>query len=717
MGHRLALACALALLVLPGAARAAEDLVALPDDPPVELTGAYSYGEFYVDTELRLLGDTRIDAARIYIGPNAWIRSCMGPGDADDACTAGRSLTLNAAGEVVVAQPVDLRGYGAAAPGGSLRVSGASIVLGDGVRTDGQGAAPSGAVTIAATGPVVVRDVYTRGAAITLRGARIEAGELRSAGTWGDDRSAAPVRVTATGGDVRTGDVAAGGNDGQGTRAGGSGAPVDLSGGNVFTGTIDASGGEGGGGFGAGPSAAVHVTAGGEVQVAGQIWTEGATGTGGGWPAAAVTVSARGDVHLAQVQARGGRGAAGGPIRIAGRNVATGYLVAQGGETGGAGGSVVVTGTAGVNLPDVLVQGSSAYPAAVAGGAGGSAAISGSSVAVGQISAFGEWSDVGAGAAGGTIVVRSLHGLAVVRADVGGGRPGGRGGTVVLDAGDAPLTVPAGVAATGASGADPDTGPGGAGGAGGRIDVLGASVAASSLLASGGDGGWSQDGGPQGAGAAGGRIRAFTAGDPFDGRRFVATDGGAGEPDGEEGTQELNGPPDGLALDGWTLRFESGGPAITGYRVLHQVKGSPPVTVATGAATELSLKRFAPCARGTLQVVATATTPRWTSPASAAVPALIEPAGAGSCKVAPKLEVTRVRAAGKTLKVTLKVKGYGLVTVRVMAGRQRRGILANQAVRPGTVTLAVPVARRRGVRIVADGHAYVGARTSHASAR
>jgi hypothetical protein len=52
-----------------------------------------------------------------------------------------------------------------------------------------------------------------------------------------------------------------------------------------------------------------------------------------------------------------------------------------------------------------------------------------------------------------------------------------------------------------------------------------------------------------------------------------------------------------------------------------------------------------------------------------------------------------------------------------MAGKQRRGVLANQAVRPGTVTLSVRVTRRGVVRILADGHAYVGARTSHASSR
>src|SRR3954468_15588235 len=137
MAQRLAVACALLLLLLPGVAGAAEDLVALPDDPAVELSGAHTFGEVYIDTELRLLGDTRIDATRIYLGPNARIRACMGAGDADDACTAGRSLTLNAAGEVMVAPPIDLRGFGTDPPGGSLRVSAASIVLGDGVRTDG----------------------------------------------------------------------------------------------------------------------------------------------------------------------------------------------------------------------------------------------------------------------------------------------------------------------------------------------------------------------------------------------------------------------------------------------------------------------------------------------------------------------------------------------------------------------------------------------------
>ena len=76
-----------------------------------------------------------------------------------------------------------------------------------------------------------------------------------------------------------------------------------------------------------------------------------------------------------------------------------------------------------------------------------------------------------------------------------------------------------------------------------------------------------------------------------------------------------------------------------------------------------------------------------------------------------------MRLAGNVVRVTLKVKGYGLVTLRAMAGKRRRGILRDQAVRPGTFTLGVRVKRRGTVRIVAEGHAYVGTRASHASTR
>ena len=100
---------AFALAVAAAAPAQAADLLVLEGDE-VLLGGAAAYGIVYVDGTVRLTGDTAIYAQSIYVGPNARVLTCHVPGVGDDACGAGRNLTLKSPGPVTVAQSLDLTG-------------------------------------------------------------------------------------------------------------------------------------------------------------------------------------------------------------------------------------------------------------------------------------------------------------------------------------------------------------------------------------------------------------------------------------------------------------------------------------------------------------------------------------------------------------------------------------------------------------------------------
>jgi hypothetical protein len=134
--------------------------VALKGDPAVVVAGTHRDGIVFVDTTLRLAGDTTILADEVYVGPNARLSTCWAPNgtpdDNDDGCANGRSLAIHAAGAVSIAAGIDLTGGsgGPTAHGGNLVLSGASIAVPGTVVTAGRGA-PSGGVLLVASGRLV----------------------------------------------------------------------------------------------------------------------------------------------------------------------------------------------------------------------------------------------------------------------------------------------------------------------------------------------------------------------------------------------------------------------------------------------------------------------------------------------------------------------------------------------------------------------------------
>jgi len=74
-----ALACAFGALVVPARALAAEDLVVLDGDPAPLLQGNLHFARVYINSTLRLTGNTALTVDSLYIGPRAQIQSCWVP--------------------------------------------------------------------------------------------------------------------------------------------------------------------------------------------------------------------------------------------------------------------------------------------------------------------------------------------------------------------------------------------------------------------------------------------------------------------------------------------------------------------------------------------------------------------------------------------------------------------------------------------------------------
>jgi hypothetical protein len=193
-------ALTLAALVMTAAAPAAhaEDLIALEGDPPVLLDGAREYGVVYVNTTLRLTGDTHIRAREVYIGPQTAFRPCHVPGSGDNACGNGRNLRIEATGPLrFAAGDINLRG-GTVSPraGGSLTLVGGSVTVSGAINTAGTFGG-SGAVTVLAAGPVAI------GGGITAYGAPVVVRAGDGASVNGDvltrgDASVLPAGSAAT---------------------------------------------------------------------------------------------------------------------------------------------------------------------------------------------------------------------------------------------------------------------------------------------------------------------------------------------------------------------------------------------------------------------------------------------------------------------------------------------------------------------------------------
>ena len=118
-----ALACAFGALVVPAHALAAEDLVVLDGDPAPLLQGNLTFARAYVNSTLRLTGNTTLNVDSLYVGPRAQIQSCWVPDPANpaengdpQACTNGRTLVIRSRGAVQIAPAISLEGGNGAGP-------------------------------------------------------------------------------------------------------------------------------------------------------------------------------------------------------------------------------------------------------------------------------------------------------------------------------------------------------------------------------------------------------------------------------------------------------------------------------------------------------------------------------------------------------------------------------------------------------------------------
>jgi len=175
-----ALACAFGALVVPARALAAEDLVVLDGDPAPLLQGNLHFARVYINSTLRLTGNTTLTVDSLYIGPRAQIQSCWVPDPLNPAengdpagCVNGRSLVIRSRGAVQIAPAISLEGgTGAARAGGALVITGSSIALGGGISTQGVGGRPSGPVTLATGGQLRFQSISAPGSPVSVTGAR-----------------------------------------------------------------------------------------------------------------------------------------------------------------------------------------------------------------------------------------------------------------------------------------------------------------------------------------------------------------------------------------------------------------------------------------------------------------------------------------------------------------------------------------------------------------
>lgn len=702
------LATLIAALVFNVAAASAADLLVLNGDPPVTLSGAQSYGIVYIDGELRLTGDTTIDAASIYFGPDARIDSCYVPGVGDGQCAGGRSLTLHASGPLTVTPGVDLESGSTPGPGGSLNLSGTSVAVGGQIDTSGDTNYPSGSVTIFSTGPVSAQAIFAPGAPVSISahgvvlvGNSIQTQGQRASTPTGPTVSmqpGGPVTIDAGGGEVDIdGAISTQGQGGSGAGgSGGAGGAVAVTGANVHAESITTYGGNSQAtGSGPGASAPVSVTASGTLSIGGTVDTAGASGAGGtGAAGAGVTLKAAGTVALGAVEANGGPSAPGAPISVAGTSVSAGDLNASGGSGSTASRSaanaapISVTAPLGATLGALLASGGNGdgtQNAPANAGAGASITVDSAtgSISAGRVEAQGGNPGAGPGNSGGSVSLKAADNLTVagdVRADGSGAGgsaaapwSGGNAANVYLAAATGTMNLGGPASAEGGTGSGNAAANqlGGAGGAGGRITLIAHEVGLLvSLSAAGGAGGGNDI--EQGPGGTGGSITAYTDAQIFNGELWVSSDGGDGNPTGAAGSQVQNQAPAALSANArGRITFTAHSPSATRYELETISKGGAVKVVARTTKPEVLHPDLPVCKRVELEVVATDALVPWTSNPSNSIEYTRPPSKTQSCARPPKLTLPQKLAT--TLKdarrahwvEALRFHSAGVGTLRV----------------------------------------------------
>lgn len=682
----------IALLAVLGAAAAfapaagAVDLILLNGDQPRELQGVNTYGIVYVDSQIRLVGDTTINADSVYLGPNASIGACYVADNNDSsACTSGRNLTINAAGSVTVNPSITLRAPDVSAPvtGGSLSISAGNIALGGSVNTNGRDQGASGNIGLSAAGTIEAQSLTARGASVVATGG---AGVTISGDIQVSANSDVPptgASQAASGGSIDlssgAGDtfalgslLATGLNVSEGASAGGNGGTVRVAGRNIRTGYITVRGGPS-------PDAAAGVP--GSITMQSQGWTYvlstlDATGSdsSNSAPSAggAVNVAAGGHVSIAEVKTYGGRGplggggGAGGPITISGASAVLGNLDARGGTgttngtsgNGGNGGNIVVAAPGAVTLGAMTTARGGTAPQSALAGLGGSVDISAGDLTVGFVSteggSYSSNASASPGVSGGLLKLSAngsltASGRIVSRGSSASGSAdpahgGGNGGPIILRAARGVLTLGDTVDASGGSGGSRSTSgqPGGPGGNGGSIDVVSAALGPiAGIFSNGGEGGDSGD--EEGPGGNGGVIRHWGAGELFNDTFVVSSRGGAGNTNGVDGARVVEGAPLGLTIDGrGNISFQSASPDAEGFHVSRAVGNGPAEIIATTTVTSGIVATSPICETALISVVAFHSFLGWTSAASSPVNWTTRPSGNQRCADAPVPTIRKI---------------------------------------------------------------------------
>lgn len=719
------LATLTAALVFNVAAASAADLLVLNGDPPVTLSGVQSYGIVYVDGELRLTGDTTIDAASIYFGPDARIDTCYVPGTGDGQCAGGRSVTLHSLGPLTVATGIDLESGATSGPGGSLSLSGTSVAVGGQINTSGDTDNSSGSVTISSAGPVSTQAIFAPGAPVSINGhGTVLVGDsIQTQGARASTpaspttpmQAGGPVAINANGGEVDVdGPIATQGQGAPG--GGGSGGPggaVAIAGANVHTESITTvGGGSQATGSGPGASGAVSIIASGTLSIAGTVDTSGASGAGGtGASGATVGLKATGAAALGEVDASGGPASAGAPITIAATSVSAGDLNASGGSGstdsrfGANAAPISVSAPQGAVLGALLAtggdgDGTRSSPALAGAGAAITVSSTAGSISAGRAESTGGGQDVGPGNSGGSISLKAGDNLSVagdVRADgsdAGGSAAppwsGGNSGNVYLAAATGTMNLGGNTSASGGAGSSNAAGNqlGGAGGAGGHMTLIAHAIGLLvSLTAPGGSGGGNDD--EQGPGGPGGSITAYTDAQIFNSERWVSTDGGDGNPTGAAGSQVQNSAPTSLNADAKGLiGFTTHSPNANRYELETIAKGGAVKVVEKTTKSDGLQPDIPVCGTVKLQVVAISAGVGWTSDPSNPIRYTRPASKTQSCAAPPKLTLPRrldttLKAARRAHWVeTLRLRSAGVGTVRVrltyMTATGRHGSVATK---------------------------------------
>ncbi|MGI9659222.1 MAG: beta strand repeat-containing protein [Gaiellaceae bacterium] len=672
-----------ALAVFAPAAHAV-DLILLNGDPPQDISGVNTYGLVYVDNQLRLQGDTTINATSVYLGPNSSIGDCF-VGTDGGGCTNGRHLAINASGSVTISNGFNLQPNSSGSPriGGNLTITAGNITLGGDVTTTGQDGGTPGNITLTAGGTIDTQRLITQGGVVTAAGGAgvavngdivVDAQSPDSPAGPAQAASSGHVNLSSTTGDVfALGAIFADALNGSTGIAGGNGGTVALTGRNVRTGFVDVGAGTGSD-LAAGTPGSIVLNAQGFAYALGTYEATGSNSTsslasGGG----SVSITAGGPVSASEIKVFGGNGpigsgGAGGAITISGGSVATGDLDAWGGNgtdnggfqgNGGNGGTITIAAPGSVTLGSNTDAHGGSAPRPALAGLGGTINVSGSEVTTGRVATNGGGYPSGSGASpgvsGGPIKLSANANLtasgpitsAGSNASSGSADPahaGGSGGPITLRAAAGALTLASQANSSGGNGgSNPTDGqPGGVGGMGGTVDVVSTALGPiASIDADGGNGGDSGD--DQGPGGNGGLMRHWGDGFLFSDTFVASNRGGVGNPDGVDGARVTEGAPLNLTIDGaGNLAFQSASPDAEGFHVSRAVGDGPAEIIASTTATSGIVATSPVCVAALFSVVAYQNFLGWTSTSPAPVAFTTQPPGVQTCSDAPKPKIKKV---------------------------------------------------------------------------